>query len=183
MSIWTTMSTIRSRASSQSPSIPRSGTAMHKHSLNTPKPILSMKEYKYTINGNKYEVVVTDITDNIATLTVNGEEYTVQMEKQAEPEKVKPVVRPAAAAASDDAPATSKAAVNKNNAIKAPLPGVITDIQVAVGDEVKAGDTVIVLEAMKMANALQAEKDGKVTAICVKIGESVMEDDALIVIE
>ena len=67
--------------------------------------------------------------------------------------------------------------------MKAPLPGVITDILVAVGDEVKAGDNVIVLEAMKMANNLAAEKDGKVTAICVKIGESVMEDDALVVIE
>ena len=141
-----------------------------------------MKEYKYTINGNKYEVVVGDITDNIATLTVNGEEYTVEMEKQAEPEKKKPVVKAATAAASDDAPA-NKAAVNKANAIKAPLPGVITEVCVAEGDEVKAGDTVIVLEAMKMANALTAEKDGKVTAICVKVGESVMEDDALIVIE
>lgn len=141
-----------------------------------------MKEYKYTINGNKYEVVVGDITDNIATLTVNGVEYKVEMEKQPEPEKKKPVVK-AAAAASDDAPAASKAAVNKNNAVKAPLPGVITDILVAEGDEVKAGDTVIVLEAMKMANNLTAEKDGKVTAICVKIGESVMEDDALVVIE
>jgi biotin carboxyl carrier protein len=143
-----------------------------------------MKEYKYTINGNKYEVVICDITDNIATLSVNGEEYTVEMEKQAEPEKKKPVARPAAAAASDDsAPAADKAAVNKANAVKAPLPGVITDILVAEGDEVKAGDTVIVLEAMKMANNLAAEKDGKVTAICVKIGESVMEDDALVVIE
>ena len=143
-----------------------------------------MKEYKYTINGNKYEVVVGDITDNIATLTVNGEEYTVEMEKQAEPEKKKPVVKAAAtAAASDDAPTANKAAVNKANAVKAPLPGVITDILVAEGDEVKAGDTVVVLEAMKMANNLTAEKDGKVTAICVKIGESVMEDDALIVIE
>ena len=141
-----------------------------------------MKEYKYTINGNKYEVVVGDITDNIATLTVNGEEYTVEMEKQPEPEKKKPVVKAAAAADSDDAPA-NKGAVNKANAIKAPLPGVITDILVAEGDEVKAGDTVIVLEAMKMANNLAAEKDGKVTAICVKIGESVMEDDALVVIE
>ena len=54
-----------------------------------------MKEYKYTINGNKYEVVVGDITDNIATLTVNGEEYTVETEKQAEPEKKKPVVKKA----------------------------------------------------------------------------------------
>ena len=141
-----------------------------------------MKEYKYTINGNKYEVVVGDITDNIATLTVNGEQYTVEMEKQAEPEKKKPVVK-APTAAADDAPAANKAAVNKANAVKAPLPGVITDILVAEGDEVKAGDTVVVLEAMKMANNLAAEKDGKVTAICVKVGESVMEDDALIVIE
>ena len=95
-----------------------------------------MKEYKYTINGNKYEVVVDDITDNIATLTVNGEQYTVEMEKQAEPEKKKPVVKAAATAAADDAPAANKGAVNKANAIKAPLPGVITDILVAEGDEV-----------------------------------------------
>ena len=143
-----------------------------------------MKEYKYTINGNKYEVVVGDIKDNIATLTVNGEEYTVEMEKQPEPEKKKPVVKAVAATAAEPAQGGgSKAAVNKANAIKAPLPGVITDILVTEGDEVKAGDTVVVLEAMKMANNLTAEKDGKVTAVCVKIGESVMEDDALVVIE
>ena len=82
-----------------------------------------MKEYKYTINGNKYEVVVGDIKDNIATLTVNGETYTVEMEKQPEPEKKKPVVKAPAAAASDAAPAANKAAVNKANAVKAPLPG------------------------------------------------------------
>ena len=143
-----------------------------------------MKEYKYTINGTKYEVAVGDIEENIVTVTVNGEEYKVEMEKEPEPEKKKPVLgKPAAPAAEGAEPATDKAAVNKNNAVKAPLPGVITDIKVAVGDEVQAGDTVVVLEAMKMANALQAEKAGKVTAICVKIGESVMEDDALLVIE
>ena len=129
-----------------------------------------MKEYKYTINGTKYEVAVGDIEENIVTVTVNGEEYKVEMEKEAEPEKKKPVL-------------ANKAAVNKNNAVKAPLPGVITDIKVAVGDEVQVGDTIVVLEAMKMANNLQAEKAGKVTAVCVKIGESVMEDDALVVIE
>ena len=145
-----------------------------------------MKEYKYTINGTKYEVAVGDVEENIVTVTVNGEEYKVEMELPAEPEKQKPVLgKPAAAAESstDSSAVADKAAVNKNNAVKAPLPGVITDIKVAVGDEVQAGDTVIVLEAMKMANALQAEKAGKVTAVCVKIGESVMEDDALVVIE
>ena len=144
-----------------------------------------MKEYKYTINGTKYEVAVGDIEENIVTVTVNGEEFKVEMEKEPEPEKKKPVLGKPAATPSegDETEVADKAAVNKNAAIKAPLPGVITEIKVAVGDEVQAGDTVIVLEAMKMANALQAEKAGKVTAICVKVGETVMEDDALVVIE
>ena len=47
----------------------------------------------------------------------------------------------------------------------------------------KAGDTVVVLEAMKMQNAIEAEKDGKVTAIAVKVGQAVLEDDPLVVIE
>ncbi len=142
-----------------------------------------MKEYKYTINGTKYEVAVGDIEENIVTVTVNGEDFKVEMEKPAEPEKKKPVLgKPAAAAETNNEP-TAKAAINANNAVKAPLPGVITDVKVAVGDEVQAGDTLVVLEAMKMANNIQAEKAGKVTAVCVKIGESVMEDDALVVIE
>ena len=73
--------------------------------------------------------------------------------------------------------------MNAANALKAPLPGVIIDIKVAVGDEVKAGDTVVVLEAMKMANNLDADKAGKVTAILVNVGDSVMEDSPLVVIE
>ena len=144
-----------------------------------------MKEYKYTINGTKYEVAVGDVEENIVTVTVNGEEYKVEMELPAEPEKKKPVLgKPAAAESttSEDSSASS-ANVNTNNAVKAPLPGVITSIEVAVGDEVKAGDTLLVLEAMKMANNIEAEKAGKVAAILVKPGQSVMEDDALVVIE
>jgi biotin carboxyl carrier protein len=144
-----------------------------------------MKEYKYTINGTKYEVAVGDIEENIVTVCVNGEEYKVEMEAAPEPEKKKPVLgKPAEASASDSEERATAAAsaVDKANALKAPLPGVITDVKVAVGDEVQVGDTVVVLEAMKMANNLQAEKAGKVTAVLVKIGESVMEDDALVVI-
>ena len=143
------------------------------------------KEYKYTINGNQYEVTIGDIEGTIATVNVNGEEYKVEWEPEAEPEKKKPVLgKPAVAAAADSSAETASSAnVNTNNAVKAPLPGVITSIEVAVGDEVKAGDTVLVLEAMKMANNIEAEKDGKVTAILVQAGQSVMEDDALVVIE
>lgn len=92
----------------------------------------------------------------------------------------KPVAKPAADEA-EDAPANSNA--NAANAVKAPLPGTITSIEVSVGQEVKAGDTLVVLEAMKMANNIEADKDGKVTAICVKNGQSVMEDDPLVVVE
>ena len=143
------------------------------------------KEYKYTINGNQYEVTIGDIEGTVATVNVNGEEYKVEWEPEAEPEKKKPVLgKPAAAAAADSSAETASAAnVNTNNAIKAPLPGVITSIEVSVGDEVKAGDTVLVLEAMKMANNIETEKDGKVTAILVQPGQSVMEDDNLVVIE
>lgn len=143
-----------------------------------------MKEYKYTINGNKYEVAINSINDNIANVVVNDEEYEVQMEKEPEPVKKKVVVRPVAQPEAETASApTSTNKVDLNNAVKSPLPGVITEIKVKVGDEVKAGDTVVVLEAMKMANNLDAEKSGKVTAVLVKEGESVMEDTPLVVIE
>ncbi len=143
-----------------------------------------MKEYKYTINGNKYEVAINEIADDTATVTVNGETYKVGMEPEPKPEKPKVKVKPVAAqpvAASTATASASKA--NTQNAVKAPLPGVVTEIKVAVGDDVKVGDTVVVLEAMKMANNLEAEKAGKVTAICVQAGQSVMEGDALVVIE
>ena len=143
-----------------------------------------MKIYKYTINGIKYEVEIGDIADNIAAVKVNGEDFKVEMEPEAEPEKKKVVVK--TGAQKQEAPAEAAAAagpVNTQNALKAPLPGVVTEIKVAVGDEVKAGDVVLVLEAMKMANNLEAEKDGKVTAILVTQGASVMEDTPLVVIE
>ena len=141
-----------------------------------------MKEFKYTIDGQEYTVQIEGVEGNIASLNVNGEAFKVEMEKEAEPEKKKVVLgQPAAEQAEGET--TSATNVNTANALKAPLPGVVTEIKVAVGDEVKVGDTVIVLEAMKMANNLEAEKDGKVTAICVKQGESVLEDSPLVVIE
>ena len=141
-----------------------------------------MKEFKYTIDGKEYNVQIADVEGNIADVTVNGEAFKVEMEQEAEPEKKKVVLGQPVAEAEESA-TTGAANVNTANALKAPLPGVVTEIKVAVGDEVKVGDVVVVLEAMKMANNLEAEKDGKVTAICVKTGESVLEDSPLVVIE
>lgn len=147
-----------------------------------------MKKFKYTIDGKEYNVEIGDISeDYVADVKVNGEEFKVQMEKPAGPEKKKVELgKPAAPENKDDNSGNATSPVpseGKGEVIKAPLPGTITSIDVSVGQEVKAGDTLVVLEAMKMANNIEAEKDGKVTAICVKNGQSVMEDDPLVVVE
>lgn len=143
-----------------------------------------MTQYKYTIDGKEYNVEIGEIKDLKASVTVNGEVFTVEMEPEKEPENKKVVLGEPSKVTTEqsDAP-TAATNINTADAVKAPLPGVITEIKVTVGQEVQAGDTVVVLEAMKMANNIEAEKTGKVTAICVKQGESVMEDSPLVVIE
>jgi biotin carboxyl carrier protein len=145
-----------------------------------------MKEYKYKINGNLYNVVIGDIEDNIAHVEVNGTHYTVEMEKKPKAEVApKPVARPAAPAPAPAAPAPAPAAkpAAGKSGVKSPLPGVILDIKCNVGDEVKKGQTLIILEAMKMENSINADKDGKITAINVSKGESVLEGTDLVIIE
>ncbi len=143
-----------------------------------------MKEYKYKINGNEYTVCINEVNDTTANVTVNGEAYNVEWEK---PKEEKPVVKvqPAAtkpAPAPAAAPTTAPAAV-KGNAIKTPLPGVIIDVKVNVGDIVKKGDTVVILEAMKMENNINADRDGKVVSIEVAKGDTVADGAALVVLE
>ena len=143
-----------------------------------------MKEYKYKINGNEYAVCINEVNDTTANVTVNGEEFNVEWEKPKEEKpvvKVQPVTtKPAAAPA--PAAATPAAAV-KGYAIKTPLPGVIIDVKVNVGDMVKKGDTVIVLEAMKMENNINTDRDGKVVAVQVAKGDTVADGAVLVILE
>lgn len=144
-----------------------------------------MKEYKYKINGNEYAVCINEVNDTTANVTVNGEEYKVEWEQPKEEKpvvKVQPVAAKPAPAPAQAAPAPAAAAV-KGNAIKTPLPGVIIDVKVNVGDAVKKGDTVVVLEAMKMENNINADRDGKVTAIQVAKGDTVADGAVLVVLE
>ena len=142
-----------------------------------------MKEYKYKINGNEYTVCINDVNDTTANVTVNGEDYKVEWEK---PKEEKPVVKVQPAATKPaPAPAAAPAAAPavKGNAIKTPLPGVIIDVKVNVSDTVKKGDTVVILEAMKMENNINADRDGKVVSIEVAKGDTVADGAALIVLE
>ena len=143
-----------------------------------------MKEYKYKINGNEYAVCINEVNDTTANVTVNGEEFKVEWEK---PKEEKPIVKiqpVAAKPASTPTPTVATPTVAaKGNAIKTPLPGVIIDVKVNVGDMVKKGDTVVVLEAMKMENNINADRDGKIIAVQVTKGDTVADGAVLVVLE
>lgn len=138
-----------------------------------------MKTYKFKINGNEYNVAINSVEGGVADVTVNGASYKVEMENM-------PAAAPAAAVQQTSAPVqTAQAPVPATGAgkpVTSPLPGVIIAVKVNVGDAVKAGQTVAVLEAMKMENDIQAECDGTVTAVKVAKGDSVLEGATIVTI-
>lgn len=135
-----------------------------------------MKEFKYTINGEQFVVQVGATENNVTEVTVNGEAYNVEREAAPVVEKKKVVVKPAA-------PKKEEGKNDLQDALCSPLPGTIIDIPAKVGQSVKEGDTLVVLEAMKMNNNLTAEKDGVVKAILVEEGEAVKENTPLVTFE
>ena len=142
-----------------------------------------MKEYKYKINGNEYNVAVEELEGNKANVTVNGKSYQVELDRPEKPAVSKPVARPAAAAptaAPAAAPAPKAAPAAGGVGIKAPLPGVILDIKVKVGDAIAKGQTVAILEAMKMENNINADREGTVVSVNVEKGQSIAEGTDII---
>ncbi|MBV2245580.1 MAG: biotin/lipoyl-binding protein [Lentimicrobium sp.] len=145
-----------------------------------------MKKYKFTINGNVYEVNIQNLEDNIAEVEVNGTLYSVTLDKTMQVSKTPRLVRSMSVPSTDSAPSTAKTASPTGSkgagTIKSPLPGVILDIYVKEGDTVTIGQKLIMLEAMKMENNISADKSGKVVSIKVNKNDAVMEGDVLIVI-
>ena len=143
-----------------------------------------MKTYKFKINGNEYNVAINSVEGKNASVTVNGTDYQVELE---EAPAAAPVQAPAAAPVQATpspapAPAAAPAPSGAGKAVTSPLPGVIIAVKVNVGDTVKAGQEVAVLEAMKMENSIEATHDGKVTAINVAKGDSVLEGAPIVTI-
>ena len=162
-----------------------------------------MKKYQYKVQGVDYEVEITDIEGKIARVNVNGIPFEVEMQKPINAAKhpalaalkrsatsapvapapaASPTPAPAAKPAATPAASSAPAASTTGNAVKAPLPGTITAINVKEGDKVNVGDVVIVLEAMKMQNNIEAEYAGTVTSIKVVPGDAVMEGSVLLTI-
>ena len=145
-----------------------------------------MKQYKFKINGNQYNVDINSVEGNIASVTVNGTSYQVELENApAAPVQAVPVQTPvtnAPAAPVQAAAAPKPAAPAAGKPVTSPLPGVIIAIKVNVGDTVKAGQEVAVLEAMKMENSIEAVQDGTITAIHVAKGDSILEGASIVTI-
>lgn len=141
-----------------------------------------MKKFTFTIRGNKYDVELLNIEDNSAEIEVNGSHYEVEIHKEIKATKTPKLVRAQVFPSGEaDKSKTSKPSERKGaGGIKAPLPGTILEIKVKVGDDVKAGDTLLIMEAMKMENNIKADKGGKITDIKVKPGDSVLEGDVLV---
>ena len=115
-----------------------------------------MKNYRITVNGVAYDVTVEELTGTAAPAPV-----------------AVPAPAPVAAPAAAPAPAGG-------TPVKAPMPGTVVRVNAKVGDAVKKGDVLLVLEAMKMENDICAPADGKVLAVSAAQGASVATDEVLV---
>lgn len=148
---------------------------------------MKLKEYKYKINGIRFTVGVGEVTDNEVYVEVNGTPYHVEIDKSTDKmiSKVeKPKTAPEAPRTETGEKVVAKPVIaSKAASVKSPLPGTIMNFTVKVGDTIKAGDTVCILEAMKMENDIHSIKGGVVKEILCKVGDSVLEGTDLMIIE
>lgn len=152
-----------------------------------------MNKFQYKVQGVDYDVEIEELEGNVAKVQVNGIKFEVELKQPINPAhaiRKKPEVHQQATEAPQQAPASQApaaaaaqpAASATGSQVKAPLPGTITSVNVKVGDVVKDGDTVVVLEAMKMQNNIETEFSGTVTSILVNQGDSVLEGAVLLTI-
>ena len=149
-----------------------------------------MKDYSLKINGQNYTVQIDEVNDasTVAHVVVNGTAYEVEIEGAKTSAASRPQVVPApkeansamiTPATASPSPRIAPSAPSSGYAVKCPLPGTVLSVKVQVGDKVASGQTLVVLEAMKMENEVVADKDGVVASINVAKGAMVNPGDEL----
>ena len=138
-------------------------------------------KYVVTLNGKNYEV---DVTETDAIVTGITEVPVMVAAAPAAPVVAAPAARAEAPKAEEApaAPAAPSAPTASGTQVKAPMPGTILAVKASAGQAVKAGDVIVVLEAMKMENDIVAPCDGTVKEIVVTKGTTVNTDDVLAII-
>jgi biotin carboxyl carrier protein len=145
-----------------------------------------MKDFDFIINGHDFNVKIlsfseTDTDVEMAKIVVNGTEYEVGIKKKVE--KTPTIKRvPVVASTVEGGVLTNQDSGTSLSLVKAPLPGVILKVICAKGQDVKMGQTLLVLEAMKMQNEIQAPRDGRIKEIKIREGQSVIEAEDLVVL-
>jgi len=138
-----------------------------------------MKKFKFTIQGNQYEVEITKLEENNARIEVNGTFYDVEISKEIQTTKTPTLVRSVVKPPEEPKDANVKGITS----VKAPLPGNIIQVLKRPGDKVALGDLVLMYEAMKMENKVLAEVDGTIKTMKVHVGDAVLQGDVLFEIE
>ncbi len=129
-----------------------------------------MRKFTIIVNDTQYDVTVRRVTRTLYRVKLGDKVIDV-------------LVREKGTISKPNVEVEKKEIEVEGEAIRAMLPGVVTKILVKEGDEVKAGDTVMILEAMKMENEVKSHKDGKIKQILVKEGDRVENGDVLVVLE
>jgi biotin carboxyl carrier protein len=136
-----------------------------------------MKKFKFTINGNDYNVDVHGIEENMARMEVNGTPYNVELHRTIKASKTPTLVR--TAIRQQVKPDIHRKEGGSSHSILAPLPGSITKLVVGRGDIVKKGQLLMIMEAMKMENQVLADRAGVVENIRVQQGDAVLQGDII----
>ncbi|RMG70411.1 MAG: biotin/lipoyl-binding protein [Bacteroidetes bacterium] len=141
-----------------------------------------MKKYKFTINGNIYNVSIKGMEDNQIDVEINGTPYAVELQQEIKQPKTPKLVRARVPQPTQEQQRIPQQQV-AGFAVKAPLPGTIVAFAVKPGDSVERGSLLFTMEAMKMENQISAEQAGTIKTIQVQAGQSVLQDQVVMIME
>ncbi len=147
---------------------------------------LNSKKFTISINGKSYEISIGEITSSPVSVFVDGKEYMVELKKDSSektPSGISNTSDVSEVKINDKNDSFIDTTQIKDGTVRSPMPGVIIEIKVSKGDDVKKGDILMILESMKMENSIKTSVDGIVSSIYISQGDSVQFGQSLMEIK